>query len=79
MRGTLKVTQIACIDRQVDTFDVSLSSPTPALTFASMRSRGKEEERLEGPYREAVGAGLPRIISNSTRPDISNAVCEVVR
>lgn len=55
--GTLNAIQIACVDLLVETFQVTRSTPPPALTPVSSSPKQSEEERCTGPYREAV-AGL---------------------
>ena len=75
--GTLKMTQTIYIDRLVEKFGVTTSSPTPALSSVSLSPRQGTEVPCTQPYREAVGGSM--WISNATRPDISNAVREVAR
>ena len=76
-RGTLTITQTACIDRLVNKFDVKKTSPTPASSSVELRPRKGNEPKCTQAFREAVGGLM--WIANATRPDISNAVREVAR
>ena len=75
--GTLLMHQRACIERLVDKFDVTSTSPNPSCTSASVRPKEVNEKGFDGPFRNLVG-GLMWIAS-MTRPDIANAVRAVAR
>lgn len=71
----LDTSQSATIDKLLDRFGITSSSPLPARSSNILRARAPEEERFEGRYREAVGGLL--CIVNMSRPDVSNAISEV--
>lgn len=74
---TLKVNQTTCIDRLVESFGVTTTSPTHALTSMSLSPKQGKEETCKELFRKAVGRHT--WIANATRPDIANTVREVDR
>lgn len=60
----------------LDRYEIALSSPLPAYTSTLLRARESEGETFEE-YREEVGFLL--CIAYMTRPDMMDAVREVVR
>ena len=75
-RRTITICQEAYIERLLERFDVTKSSPLPAAPYADS-SRRKGESPTEEPFREAVGALM--WVANTSRPDIANAVRSVAR
>lgn len=64
--------QSTTIDRPLDRFEISSTSPLPACSLTLLRVRGSEEENFEGKDRQAITCVLS--MANMTRPNNSNAV-----
>lgn len=74
-RGLVEILRPAMIDKLLDHFDITSSSPLPASCSTPLGARGPEEKSFEGRYREAVRSLLQ--IAVMSRPDTSNAVEQV--
>ena len=76
-RGTLTISQAACVNKLLERFNITTTSPIPASPSNYLRPREETEAETEEPFREAVGSLM--WVANMTRPDILNAVREVAR
>lgn len=71
-RGVPRTLQNATIDKLLDQFGITSSSPLSICSSFPLRARGPEEEGFDGRYREVTGRLL--WIANMSRSNISNAV-----
>ncbi|CAB1102064.1 unnamed protein product [Ectocarpus sp. CCAP 1310/34] len=74
---TIEMSQVSCVRRVLERFNICRTSPIPASPASDYRSVTEEEKAGDLPFREVAGSLM--WIANQTRPDISNAVRVVAR
>lgn len=73
----MKLSQTASIDKSVDHFEITSTSPVPACSFLGLKARQEGKEAYMERHREAVGGPFWPV--NTTRPDISCVGREITR